>query len=94
MAAMKAIDWPGIVENDYRLRMRFRHFDSSLAKTSAFTAIHLLIAVSVGWLLTGSFVLAGAYALVEPAVNAVAHYFFERWWARPSSRAMARPAPA
>jgi uncharacterized membrane protein len=24
--------------------------------------------------------MAGLYALLEPAVNTVAHYGFERWW--------------
>jgi uncharacterized membrane protein len=36
----------------------------------------------VGWLITGSFVLASALAIVEPLVNTVAHYFFDRWWDR------------
>ena len=61
--------------------MRFRTH-SALHKTLAFGALHLVIAVSVGWLLTGSFVLAGTLAIVEPAVNTIAHYFFDRWWER------------
>ena len=61
--------------------MRFR-LQPALNKTLAFGVLHLLIAVSVGWLLTGSFVLAGTLAIVEPAVNTVAHYFFDRWWER------------
>lgn len=62
--------------------MRFRRLHPPLRKTLAFGAIHLLIAVSVGWLLTGSFVLASTLAIVEPLVNTVAHYFFDRWWQR------------
>jgi uncharacterized membrane protein len=128
--------------------MQLRHFDSSVSKTLSFGLIHLAIALTLGWLFTGSFVLAGtlalvepvlntlvshrigklrfgaglsakqqailrscvlgvshlfvatgvglalggsfiaagAYAVVEPAANAVAHYFFEQWWERRSER--------
>jgi uncharacterized membrane protein len=66
--------------------MRFRRLHPPLRKTLVFGLIHLLIAVTVGWLITGSFVLASALAIVEPLVNTVAHYFFDRWWDRPESR--------
>jgi uncharacterized membrane protein len=133
--------------------MRLRRFPSGLGKTLSFAVIHLAIAVTIGWLVTGAFVLAGALALVEPAVNtfaahfldklrftrgsarrqrvlksallaashliaatgvglllggswiaatayavleplanAVAHYFFDRWWERPASRPQPEPA--
>lgn len=62
--------------------MKIRRLHPPLRKTLAFGAIHLVIAVTVGWLLTGSFVLASALAIVEPLVNTVAHYFFDRWWQR------------
>ena len=71
--------------------MRFRRLHPPLRKTLVFGLLHLVIAVAVGWLLTGSFVLAGALALVEPAVNTVAHYYFDRWWTR---REKGRRAPA
>lgn len=64
--------------------MRFRRLHPPLRKTLAFGAIHLVIAVTVGWLLTGSFVLASTLAIVEPLCNTVAHYFFDRWWQRPA----------
>jgi uncharacterized membrane protein len=72
--------------------MKIRRLHPPLRKTLAFGAIHLLIAVSVGWLLTGSFVLAGALAIVEPLCNTVAHYFFDRWWQRGEPRGL--PATA
>jgi uncharacterized membrane protein len=53
-----------------------------MAKSAAFGVLHLGIAFSVGYALTGSFAIAGALTLVEPLVNTVAHYFFDRWWAR------------
>jgi len=69
--------------------MKFRCLDRSLHKTLAFAAIHLVIAVALGWLFTGSFVLAGLLALIEPAVNTVAHHRLDHWW-----DARARPGPA
>lgn len=66
--------------------MRFRRLDDSLQKTLAFAGIHLLNAAAVGWLLTGSFVLAGLLALIEPALNSLAHYRLERLWSRPRWR--------
>lgn len=53
-----------------------------MAKSATFGVMHLGIAFSVSWLLTGSVAVAGAITLVEPVANTVAHYFFERWWAR------------
>ena len=64
----------------YGLERRWRS-SSSLGKSLAFGATHLVVAVAVGFTLTGSFVLAGLFAFIEPAVNTVAHYLFERWWA-------------
>lgn len=58
--------------------MRLRHFDDSHAKTGAFAVVHLAIAVTVGWLLTGTFVLGGLLALVEPALNTVAGHQLDK----------------
>ena len=51
-----------------------------MAKSAAFGVMHLGIAFGVGYALTGSLAIAGALTLVEPLVNTVAHYFFDRWW--------------
>ena len=61
--------------------MRVRNL-GHLRKTGSFAVMHLAIAVSLGYLFTGSFVLAGLISLVEPALNTVAHAVFERWWTR------------
>ncbi len=53
-----------------------------MAKSATFGVMHLGIAFGVSYALTGSVAIAGAITLVEPAVNTVAHYFFDRWWAR------------
>lgn len=51
-----------------------------MAKSLTFGLLHLGIAFSIGYLLTGSLAIAGALTLVEPLANTVAHYFFDRWW--------------
>jgi uncharacterized membrane protein len=57
-----------------------------MAKSAAFGVLHVAIAFSVGYAFTGSLAIAGAMTLVEPLVNTVAHYFFDRWWSRRESR--------
>ena len=54
-----------------------------MAKSAAFGLVHVVIAFSVSYALSGSVVVAGAITLVEPLVNTVAHYFFDRWWGHP-----------
>lgn len=51
-----------------------------LAKTLTYLAVHLTVAFTVGYLLTGSVALAGGFALIEPLCNAVAFFFHERAW--------------
>ncbi len=53
-----------------------------MAKSASFGVMHLGIAFGVSYALTGSVAVAGAITLVEPVLNTVAHYFFERWWDR------------
>jgi uncharacterized membrane protein len=72
----------------FKRRAGGRHH--AVVKAVVIGVAHLVIAIGLAKLLTGSFVSAWAYAVIEPAANAVAHYFFERWW----QRAPARPALA
>ena len=51
-----------------------------LAKTLTYLALHLTVAFTVGYLLTGSVALAGGFALIEPLCNAIAFFFHERAW--------------
>ncbi len=53
-----------------------------MAKSATFGVMHLGIAFGVSFALTGSVAIAGAITVVEPLVNTVAHYFFDRWWDR------------
>jgi uncharacterized membrane protein len=56
-----------------------------MAKSAAFGVLHLGIAFSVSFALTGNVAVAGAITLVEPLVNTVAHYWFDRWWPQQES---------
>src|SRR5687767_10072119 len=61
--------------------MRFQDLGHA-QKTGGFAIVHLGIAISLGYWLTGSFVLAGLITLIEPALNTLAHAVFDRWWVR------------
>lgn len=49
-------------------------------KTISFAVVHFTVAFSVAWLMTGSMLVGGAIALVEPAINTIAYYFHELFW--------------
>ncbi len=53
-----------------------------MKKTISFAAMHFAVAFTVAYLMTGSVVVGGLLALVEPAVNTVAFYFHEMAWER------------
>jgi len=63
-----------------------------MAKTLTFGIMHLGIAFSVTYALTGSLAISGAITFVEPAVNTVAHYFFDKFWERRERRTEAHAA--
>lgn len=51
-----------------------------MSKTMSFAAVHFSVAFSVAFLMTGSVLVGGAIALVEPAINTVAYHFHEMVW--------------
>lgn len=51
-----------------------------MTKTITFAVMHFTIAFAVTYLITGSFVLGGLIAVVEPAVNTVGYFFHEKIW--------------
>lgn len=53
---------------------------TDLMKTFTYLAIHLTVAFTVGYLLTGSVEIAGLITLIEPCANAVAFFFHEKVW--------------
>ncbi len=59
-----------------------------MAKSASFGVMHIGIAFGVSYALTGSVTIAGAITIIEPLVNTVAHYFFDRYWDHPAFRAL------
>lgn len=59
-------------------------------KTASFAALHFITAFTVTWAMTGSMIVGGAVALVEPAINTVVYFLHERFWQR---KARLQPAP-
>ncbi len=64
----------------------------AIRKTMSFALVHFIIAFSVGWAVTGSPVVGGLLALVEPAVNTLAFYVHEQAWQLASTRRTAAAA--
>ena len=64
-----------------------------MKKTASFALVHFTVAFTVGYLMTGSVVVGGAIALVEPLVNTVAYYIHEIVW-RWKETKQAKPATA
>lgn len=51
-----------------------------MTKTLSFAVVHFTVAFSVAYLLSGSFLVGGLIALIEPVINTVAYYFHEKIW--------------
>lgn len=51
-------------------------------KTMSFAVVHFTVAFTVGYVMTGSVLVGGALALVEPAINTIAYHIHEQVWAR------------
>jgi uncharacterized membrane protein len=75
-------------------RVRLPARRRALVQSGLLAVSHLIVAVAVGWWLSNSLWVATAYAVVEPLANAVAHYFFDRWWHARVQGAAADPQPA
>jgi uncharacterized membrane protein len=54
-----------------------------MVKSASFGVVHLAVAFGVSYALTGNVAIAGAITLVEPLVNTVVHYLFDRYWGHP-----------
>lgn len=63
-----------------------------MTKTLSFAIVHFGVAFAVGYLMTGSVLIGGTLALVEPACNTVAFHFHEKLWKHIGSRQRAQPA--
>jgi uncharacterized membrane protein len=51
-----------------------------MMKTFTFAILHFSVAFTITYLLTGSIIIGGTVALVEPAVNTVVFYFHDKAW--------------
>lgn len=59
-----------------------------MAKTATFGVMHVATSFTVTYALTGNLAVAGAVTFVEPAVNTVMHYFFDKYWDHPKAEAL------
>ncbi|TKB51345.1 DUF2061 domain-containing protein [Ferrimonas sediminicola] len=57
-----------------------------MLKTLSFAVMHFSIALLLVYLLTGSWAIGGAVAVIEPLVNTVAFYFHDKVWQRLEQR--------
>jgi len=53
-----------------------------MTKTMSFAVVHFSVAFTIAYVMTGSVLLGGAIALVEPFVNTIAYHIHEKVWAR------------
>ena len=53
-----------------------------MTKTITFAIVHFAVAFSVGYVMTGSVLVGGAIALIEPSINTLAYHLHERVWTR------------
>ncbi len=57
-----------------------------VAKTGSYSVMHLAVAMTVAYLLTGDWRIALGIGIVEPLVQTVAYTFHERVWDRFSGK--------
>ena len=59
-----------------------------MAKTATFGLMHVGTSFTVTYALTGNLAVAGVVTFVEPLVNTVMHYFFDKYWDHPRAEAL------
>jgi len=64
-----------------------------LVKTISFAVLHFAVGFGVSYAFTGSIVIAGGIALIEPLANTIVFYFHERAWNRYDRNGSSRPLP-
>ena len=63
-----------------------------MIKTISFGIVHFAVAFAVVFALTGSLVIGGLVALIEPLVNTLAYHYHEKVWDRIRARAPTQAA--
>ena len=61
-------------------------YGAPMNKTLSFAVLHFSVAFLLGWLFTGSLLVGGALAVVEPACNTVVFHLHEKVWKRIEQR--------
>jgi uncharacterized membrane protein len=64
----------------------------TLKKTASYYIVHVTVAASVAYAVTGNLLLSLTLSLLEPAIQAIAFFFHEKAWQRWGGGATARPA--
>jgi uncharacterized membrane protein len=54
----------------------------TLAKTMSYATMHMTVAITIAYLISGSWVIALSIGLLEPAVQTVFFFFHEKLWER------------
>ena len=67
---------------------------TEMKKTVSFAVVHFTVAFGLVYLLTGSMLVGGLLALLEPALNTAAYHVHEKVWNRLQSRSPTTPAAA
>ncbi len=65
-----------------------------MMKTLSFALVHVAVAFSIVYAMTGSMLAGGFVALVEPACNTVAYHFHEKLWSLIRQRQRQTGSPA
>ena len=58
---------------------------TQIKKTASFAVLHFMTAFGVAWAMSGSVLVGGAVAMVEPAINTVVYFLHEKVWQRRST---------
>jgi len=59
----------------------------TLFKTLSYATMHMTVAITVAFILSGSWQVALAIGLIEPCVQTICFFFHERLWHRIETRA-------
>lgn len=52
----------------------------AMFKTISFAILHFCVAFSVAYILTGSVLIGGLIAMIEPTINTIVFFFHEKAW--------------
>lgn len=63
-----------------------------MKKTFSFGVLHMAVAFTVAYLMSGSLVVGGSIALVEPMINTIAYFFHEKFWDSKNKPATLQPS--